>query len=252
VSTAPGQRIRELYHDTGPQINNLSAPERAQVGQLLSFSTPEPVSIWRPLHSVAWAFGDGTSAYGISVNHVYARPGVYRLTMAASDEQLSWPEPFLDNVNTPVTRSITIVPPGASRAPVISKARQSHRRWREGRNLAQISHHSQPPVGTEFSFSLNESAAVSLTFTTRVPGQRVGRRCLPATHRRREGKACKRTASAGVLSFSGHRGTNKIAFDGRLSKTHKLRPRDYTLAISATNAAGQRSTAQPLRFAIVK
>jgi hypothetical protein len=121
VSTAPGQRIRELYHDTGPQINNLSAPERGQVGQRLSFSMTEPVSFWRPLQSVVWAFGDGTSAYGISVNHVYVRPGVYRLTVAASDEQLSWREPFLGNVNTPVTRSITIVPPGGARAPVISR-----------------------------------------------------------------------------------------------------------------------------------
>jgi hypothetical protein len=130
--------------------------------------------------------------------------------------------------------------------------RQSHRRWREGRNLAQISRHIKAPVGTEFSFSLNESAAVSLNFTTRVSGQRVGRRCLPTTHRRREGKACKRIASAGVLSFGGHSGTNKIAFDGRLSRTHKLRPGDYTLAIDATNAAGQRSAAQLLRFTIVK
>jgi hypothetical protein len=135
---------------------------------------------------------------------------------------------------------------------VISNARQSHRRWREGLSLAQISRHSGPPVGTAFSFSLNESAAVSLRFTARVQGHRVGRRCAPLTHDRRKGRACKRTESAGVLSFGGHSGTNKIAFDGRLSRTHKLRPGDYTLAINATNAAGQRSGTQPLRFTIVK
>jgi hypothetical protein len=56
----------------------------------------------------------------------------------------------------------------------------------------------------------------------------------------------------GTLAFTGHRGLNKVFFQGRISPTKALRPGRYTLIITATNSSGQRSGPQALSFVIVK
>ena len=45
----------------------------------------------------------------------------------------------------------------------------------------------------------------------------------------------------GTLTFAGHSGTNRVAFQGRISAAKKLKRGRYTLAITATNPAGLRS-----------
>ena len=62
----------------------------------------------------------------------------------------------------------------------------------------------------------------------------------------------RRTATAGTLTFTGHSGTNKVAFQGRISPAKKLKPGRYTLVITATNSAGVRSAPKSLSFTIVK
>jgi hypothetical protein len=56
----------------------------------------------------------------------------------------------------------------------------------------------------------------------------------------------------GKLSFSGHSGTNKVSFQGRTSRSHELALGPYTLIITATNAAGQRSKPLQITFTIVR
>lgn len=56
----------------------------------------------------------------------------------------------------------------------------------------------------------------------------------------------------GTLTFAGHSGTNKVAFQGRISPEEKLKPGRYTLVITATNSAGMRSAPKSLSFTIVK
>jgi hypothetical protein len=63
--------------------------------------------------------------------------------------------------------------------------------------------------------------------------------------------ACTRAVAAGELRFSGHAGRNSVAFQGRISRSRTLRPGPYTMAITATDSAGQRTMARPLRFTIV-
>jgi hypothetical protein len=115
--------------------------------------------------------------------------------------------------------------------PVVQDVHQSTTRWREGKRLASISR-AKPPIGTTFTFSLNEQAAVTFSFTQRVRGGH--------------------TATAGTLPFTGHSGTNKVAFQGRISPGKKLKPGRYMLAIVATNSAGVRSAPKSLSFTIVK
>ncbi|HVY78365.1 MAG TPA: hypothetical protein VG898_07670 [Solirubrobacterales bacterium] len=121
-------------------------------------------------------------------------------------------------------------PGNPPRVLLVQNVRQSTARWRVGNRLATISR-AKPPVGTTFSFSLNERATVTLTFTRRVRA---------------------RTVTAGRLTFAGHDGTNKVAFQGRISPKKKLEPGRYTLVITAANPAGMRSSPKSLNFTIVK
>jgi hypothetical protein len=113
---------------------------------------------------------------------------------------------------------------------LVQNVRQSTTRWRQGNRLATVSR-AKTPIGTTFSFSLNDQAAVTFSFTRRVSG---------------------RTVTAGRLTFTGHDGTNKVAFQGRVSPKKKLKPGRYTLVITATDPAGARSAPKSLSFTILR
>ena len=139
--------------------------------------------------------------------------------------------------------------------PVITAVRQTAARWREGNKLARIStskHKKKPPVGTTFKFTLNEQAAVSFSFTRRVAGRGVGHSCVAKTRANRKHRTCTRTVTAGMLAFTAHSGTDKVSFQGRISRHKKLKAGRYILVITATNTAGQKSTPRKLSFRIVK
>jgi hypothetical protein len=56
---------------------------------------------------------------------------------------------------------------------------------------------------------------------------------------------------AGSLSLTGHSGVNRVIFQGRLSRSKKLKRGRYAVTITATNSAGQKSPARSLSFTIV-
>jgi hypothetical protein len=120
-------------------------------------------------------------------------------------------------VTTPVSRPVL---------PVVSKFAQSHARWREGSALATISAKRKPPLGTVFTFTLNQAATTKLVFT--------------------QGKKVKAT-----LSMTATAGNHKISFQGRLSRKHRLAPGRYAVTITATNANHATSAPKTLSFTIV-
>jgi hypothetical protein len=93
---------------------------------------------------------------------------------------------------------------------------------------------------------------VTFSFAQSVSGRKVSGKCVAQTKKSRRKPACRRTVTAGTLTFTGHSGTNKVAFQGRISPVEKLEPGRYTLVITATNSAGERSAPQSLSFTIVK
>jgi hypothetical protein len=113
---------------------------------------------------------------------------------------------------------------------LVQNVRQSKTRWREGNRLATVSR-AKAPIGTTFSFSLSEEATVTFSFTRRVSG---------------------RTVTTGKLTFTGHDGTNKVAFQGRVSPKKELKPGGYTLVITAIASDGALSAPKSLGFTIVK
>jgi hypothetical protein len=152
--------------------------------------------------------------------------------------------------------------------PVLSKVFQAHARWRAGSAAAHLSASSgsraasaakskpkakvrRAPLGTTFSFTLNVAANVKLTFSHAVTGRKVKRRCVAQSKRNRAKPSCKRTVTLPqTLSFSGHAGSDKIAFQGIVRGT-RLAPGTYTVALRATGA-GLTSAPKALTFAIVK
>jgi hypothetical protein len=127
------------------------------------------------------------------------------------------------NPSATTTTTTTTTPPPPANAPTISKLTQTHRRWRETRQK-----HHKRQVGTAFSFTLSQPATLKLVF------QRQGRKPYKAT-----------------ITLSGHTGTNRIKFSGRLGGKKRLPPGTYVVTISAINQSGRVSAAQTLRFTIL-
>jgi hypothetical protein len=143
--------------------------------------------------------------------------------------------------------------PPAPGAPKLSHARQLHARWREGPRLASLARSSARPLpqGTSFAFALSEQATVTLTFTHTVTGRRVHGACIAQTRSNSHARACKRTATAGTMSFANvPAGARSVYFDGRLTRSKRLAPGPYTVSIVAANASG-RSRAVRFTFTIV-
>ncbi|MGZ6616739.1 MAG: choice-of-anchor Q domain-containing protein [Solirubrobacteraceae bacterium] len=148
---------------------------------------------------------------------------------------------------TAVTASSAVRTP----APTVTGFHQSASRWIEGSALSRASaKRKRPPVGTTFTFRLNETATYVLAFTRTVTGRKVKGHCVAQTRRNRRNRTCPRGVPAGSLRHGGHAGINKVAFQGRLTRTDRLRPGRYTVAIVATGSQGQRTRPQQLSFTI--
>jgi uncharacterized delta-60 repeat protein len=82
--------------------------------------------------------------------------------------------------------------------------------------------------GTAFTFTLNRAASVTIRIK----------------HLRHTGKIVK-------LKRSSNTGGNRVRFSGRVGR-HTLRPGRYRATLTATDASGARSTAQAVRFRVVR
>jgi hypothetical protein len=147
--------------------------------------------------------------------------------------------------------SLLATPPFAVVAkPAVSGFGQSASRWRRGKGLPHIAA-SGAPVGTTFSFSLNEPASVSFAFTQRRPGRRVKGRCVAVAPGNASKARCTRTVKPGSFSLPGHQGLNKAGFQGRLTSSRALKPGTYAVSIVASDAHGLRAVSPSLSFTIV-
>jgi hypothetical protein len=219
---------------------------------------------WAKTHNslliVTWDEDDGTPANHIATFFVGARinPGNYseridHYTVLRTIEAMYG----LPGIGSAASRSaITDVfaPAAPATAPTLTNVSQTQpRRWRLGNNLARFAAVRKPRVGTTFRFTLSEAATVRFEFAQLLPGRKLSNgRCVAQTAGNRRNKACTRSVPRGSISFNAGAGSHRLFFQGRLTRTNKLKPGTYTLTIVATNAAGQRATKGPLRsFTIV-
>jgi hypothetical protein len=137
--------------------------------------------------------------------------------------------------------------------PVVAGFAQSHKTWRLGGRLAVASKAKKgrrPPIGTVFSFSLDQASNVVLSFGRQVSGRKVRGTCVAASTKNVGRPSCQRILPQRTLPVAGHVGSNEVAFQGRISAAKKLNPGTYAVTIVATNSFGEASTPQALKFRI--
>jgi hypothetical protein len=228
-------------------VNTFAVSLAVKAGDLLGLDNASSARIF-----------DGSSV--VPVTAYYKNPSLADGETAAPDETLNGYHLRLSATvqatgTTTGTTPTTTTPGGTTpkgSPPTVTEVTQSNPFWREGNKLAQITASKKLPVGTTFSFTLNEAANVSLVFTQHVGGRKVKGNCVTQTTKNRHKPTCKRTVTQGTLSLAAHGGTNKVTFQGRISASKKLKLGRYTLVITATSATGQRSQPKLVIFTIVK
>ncbi len=219
----------------------------------------------QPLSStIAWQLSGSAIAGASGSSFTPTQPGSYTCTSTATNQAGSSTQrsaalqvnavpatPSSTSTSTSMSMS-TPASSAAALAPTVTQVFQAHAVWAEGSALASFAKSAKKkPVGTTFSFTLNESANVSFAFTQKTTGRKIKGKCAAKTKKNSRKPACTRAVIAGTLSFTGHSATNKVVFQGRLSHAKKLKPGRYTLIITATNSAGKDSAPTSLSFTIV-
>lgn len=103
-------------------------------------------------------------------------------------------------------------------------------------------------AGGKVLYNLSEAATVQLKLEKKLPGRKVGRKCVKQTQQNKTKKRCPRFRKIGALfAGPGAAGPNQVA----LPNGKKLKPGTYRLTMTATDAAGNTAT-KTLRFKVAK
>jgi len=141
-------------------------------------------------------------------------------------------------------------PPAAS-APVLSRMRLTHTRFRVGQTPTAIT--AKTVSGTTFLFDLNTTAEIKVAFTSLTTGLKHGHLCVAPSRalRRARAKRCQRKVGIAKLTRrSESAGEDRIPFTGRIGR-RALRRGNYTAQITAANAVGS-SRSAVIRFEITR
>ena len=142
----------------------------------------------------------------------------------------------------------------AAHAPVLSRVRVTHTRFRVGRTpTATTAKTAKTVSGTAFLFHLSATAGVSVALSTLTTGLKRGRLCLAPSRmlRRAHARSCQRTVGVAKLTRRSEPvGEDRISFSGRIGR-RPLRPGNYTARLVASDAAGSSAPAA-VRFEIVR
>jgi hypothetical protein len=102
--------------------------------------------------------------------------------------------------------------------------------------------------GGKVFYNLSEAATVSFKLEKKLPGRKVGRKCVKQTPQNKTKKRCPRFKQVGALfSGPGAAGPNKVT----LPNGKKLKPGTYRLTMTAVDAAGNKAT-KTTRFTVAK
>jgi PKD repeat protein len=257
--------MESMLYDVGPQLGDISAPTGGVTGQPVVFSIASPASAWRPLSSVTWNFGDGTTASGLSVEHVYTEPGSYAVSVTATDAQhtgLPFHPPLLpEYVASSESQIITVTsaaPAQSSQANAMGAMSESLSGLRvtpasfvaaTSGPSANAADRGIPRTGTTVRFDVAHAGFVTFRIDRSIAGLMHGRKCLP----QRSGSSGSRARRCTLLSTLGHflrggsAGSNSFHFAGRI-RTGKLRPGSYLLLAAA---ADSRQPAERVTFRVL-
>jgi 6-phosphogluconolactonase (cycloisomerase 2 family) len=226
VASFNGDSLTTFTRETGPTCSAAGASTAYQTAITVALSCtdadgdPLTTSILAaPAHGTLGQLTNGTVTYTPAAG--YSGPDSF--TFDATDgSNPSAPATVTITVGAPAPPSVPVAPaapappaPPPATSPKLSHVTQAHRTWHEGKH-----------GGTTFTFTLNEAAQVTFTFT--------------ATQKHHQ-------HTLGRLTIKGRPGKNKVAFDGIINRHAKLKPGTYTVTITTSPGTPQRLT-----FTIVK
>ena len=219
--------------------------------------------------SYVWDFGDGQTQTSVlpAVQHTYAKPGSYPVTLAVTDQAGC----ALSTVYTGQTAScngsakarskqtITVPPvppvimPPVIVPPVAAVGKEdispSVFPAKPGGPSALAAKKRKRTYGAKVTYTLNVAASVRFTVQRRSDGRKVKHAkkttCDRATKHNRKKQKCTRYVTLnGSFTRAGLTGTNKFGFTGRLNGT-RLPPGEYRLIATPTANAttGRAATA---------
>lgn len=94
--------------------------------------------------------------------------------------------------------------------------------------------------GGKASYNLSEAATVSLLLEKKIPGRKVGKKCVKQTPANKTRKRCSKFKKIGAaFAGTGNAGANKVT----LPNGKKLKPGAYRLTLTARDAAGNETKA---------
>jgi YVTN family beta-propeller protein len=237
------------------------AATAAPAGEGTSFDGSASRAADGEVASYRWEFGDGAiqTTVGPTTTHIYATPGTYTVTLTVTDQSgCSTTTVFTGQTmscnggpSARTTRQLTVTSappspsPGAAStsSPValrglrITPARVSTVGRRVGGRCVKEPRHRKHgpaclrPARLTIRYSLSADAPVTFQITGRLPGRKVGRRCVAPRPGNRRRQKCVRTVKALTpIMRQGNAGADRFLL------ARKLGPGTYTL--TATPAAG--------------
>jgi hypothetical protein len=253
-NTGPPLRdMNSMLYDSGPQLTDLSTSNNAVVGQTLPFTIGISTSVWRPVKSITWNFGDGSTASGLSVTHAYTQPGTYTVTVTATDSQFTGrpclPSLCPEYVGNSLSRIVTVTSPTTTPAPAPLSVRRvqsltdlsikptSFVASTTGPSATTTGALRRPEAGATVHFALSLSGRTTFGVELSTTGTRDGKKCLPAKSgaKTKHATKCALLRRLGSFQRDGSAGNNSFYFTGRLGgKT--LAAESYIFTASADGA----------------
>jgi hypothetical protein len=245
AGTSPAQTL-----GTGVTTFTVSMPVKA--GDILALDNDDSALIFDDTSPTAInAFYETPSlADGATAAPNHEQTG-NRLLLSAVEQPTaggSTTNPNVTTVFSTTTVTVNQTTPSSPGSPRVNTFSQSHATWRAGGKLAVVA--ATAPVGTVFTFTLNQRAVATLSFIQRSAGRKVNGRCVAGAHG--SGRKCTALSTRGTLAVSGVSGTNTLSFQGRVSARSKLPAGSYTVKLQAANASGQHSATRSLNFTLAR
>ncbi|HEY1777833.1 MAG TPA: protease pro-enzyme activation domain-containing protein [Solirubrobacteraceae bacterium] len=106
------------------------------------------------------------------------------------------------------------------------------------------------PVGTTFSFTLDQAAKVTLRFARQGNGRMKAGHCVALAKAPKGARTCRLSLDNGNVSVGGQHGVNVVTFTGSTS-SGKLPPGNYTVTLTAVGLSGKPSPPASAHFTIV-
>jgi PKD repeat protein len=164
ANVAPSHIALAVDDVTPPALSDLGAPQSVEVGQTANLSV-NAKDAWSPV-TVTWDFGDGATATGNAVTHVYSNTGTKTVTVTATDA--------VGN-STSQTRAISVTPRpgegpgGGTPKPLALTASVVKQPWRKIFKAKAIKLHCELSAAGTCTATATVGAAVARRIGLKVP-----------------------------------------------------------------------------------